>query len=133
MNSFVPSVKVTLYITADKFDLDEITRWLDIIPTKTRTKDSFPLTGLACTLWSYEIKEEYCLTVSSLFEKFLTVFRKKERDICQICDYFKLDAKIEIVIHMKDGESPEVVLTKEAISFAAAIHAEVGFDIYCYE
>jgi hypothetical protein len=137
MNDFIPSIKVMFCVVADEFDIDQVTRRMGLIPTETRTKDCFPpqsiIAGVASTLWVMEVKEEHCWGVRSLFEEMLDILRGKEVLIKEICDDYSLEVNFEVVIHMKDGDSPEVVLPREVVSFAAAINAEIGFDIYCYE
>lgn len=133
MNDFVPSIKVTFYLSADEFDLDEVTQKIGIIPTIARKKDSFPPTALACTIWALSIKEERCKAICFLFEELLNMLRPKEKLITDICKDYNIEASFEVVIHMQDGDGPEIVLPREVISFAATINAEIGFDIYCYE
>jgi hypothetical protein len=137
MNVIIPSIKVIFCLFADEFDIDDVTRKLGIIPTDTRTRDSFPsqsiAAGVAKTEWCLEIKEENCIAVAILFEKMLEILREKETLINEICDDYNLESSFVVVIHMQDGDSPEVVLPREVISFAAAISAEIGFDLYCYE
>jgi len=132
-NDFIPSIKVTFYITADEFDLDEVTHRLRITPTKTRTKDSFSPQVSAYTVWALEIKEGNCIAVSIVFEKLLTILQDKEEIINRICSDYSTKTGFEVVIHAQDGDLPEIVLPREVVSFAAAINAEIGFDLYCYE
>ena len=137
MNDFMPSIKVTLYLGADEVDLDVVTQRLGIVPTETRTKDSFPLqsiiTGFAKNIWSIGIIEENCIAVSIPFERMLEILKGKEAQINGLRNEYGFDASFVVVIHMKDGDSPEVVLPREVITFTAAIDAEIGFDLYCYE
>lgn len=137
MSDFIPRIEVTFYIMADEFDLNEVTCRLGVTPTETRTKDSYPhqsiAAGVAHTEWSIDLVEENCIAVSFLFEKLLNVLSGKEKLITQVCDDFNLEAGFVVVIHMKDGDSPEVILPREVVAFAAAINAEIGFDLYCYE
>jgi len=137
MKRFIPSIKVALYLIADEFDLDRVTEMIGVIPTETRTRESFPRqsisAGIAKSEWSVEIMQENCIAVSTLFEELLMVLKGKEDIIRRVCEDFCIDTGFLVVIHMKDGDSPEVILPREVISFAAAIRAEIGFDIYCYE
>ena len=137
MNDFIPSIKITLYLSAEEFDLDEVTNRLEITPTETRLKNNFPPQSIAAdvarTLWCIDIKEENCIAVSILFEKLLNILDGKSEIIRAVCNDYNLETAFEVVIHMKDGDSPEVILPREVISFASAINAEIGFDLYCYE
>ena len=55
------------------------------------------------------------------------------KKIVRLCEEFDAEASLEIVIHMQSGDSPEVRLFSAQLLFAAAIGAEIGFDLYCYE
>ena len=133
MTNFIPSIKVSLYISGDELNFEKVTRKIGVVPTRTRTKDSFPPQALACNLWSVDIKEENCWGVSVVIEKVLEIFKGKESIINEVCTDYNLETSIEIVIHVQDGDSPEVVLPREVISFASMINAEIGFDLYCFE
>ncbi|MCV42291.1 DUF4279 domain-containing protein [Listeria monocytogenes] len=54
----------------------------------------------------------------------------KENIINSLCNDLNLKAIFTVVINMENGDGPELVLTKEIISFISSINAEVGFDIY---
>jgi hypothetical protein len=130
---FIPSINVYFCITANEFDLDEVTRKIGVIPTKTRTKSNFPPQGLACTGWVLETGHENCLAVDIQFKKILKMLEGKANIIKTVCGEYNLEASFTVSIHMMHGERPEMVLPREVISFAAAINAEIGFDLYCYE
>ena len=136
MENITPSIKVTLFLTADEFDLDEVTRKMDILPTTTRTKDSFPpqsiTAGFARTGWALEIEEEHCLALSILFERLIEILRGKEGIINGFQNDYGIEASISISIHMHQAANPEIWLPQEAVKFAATINASIGFDIYSY-
>jgi hypothetical protein len=137
MDDFVPSVKVIFCMAADEFDLDTVTRRIKITPTETRKRESFPPqsieAGVAKTEWSIEMCEENCTDVAIPFERMLSILAAKSKTIRTVCCDYNLEACFVVVIHMKDGNSPEVVLSREIVAFAASINAEIGFDLYCYE
>jgi len=130
MNNFVPSIRIAFYLAADDFNLDEVTRRMGMTPDKARTRDDWPTEHYVKTVWSIETKEENCVAVCLLFEKFLDVLKGKEVIIKDICKDYNIEASFEIIIHCQDGNNPELVLTRDIISFAASIGAEIGFDIY---
>ena len=132
MEEYIPSINVILYITADEFDLDEVTRKIGVVPTSTRTKDSFPPQGLACTIWALETGRESCIAVAIQFEKLLKLLEGKADVIMNVCDEYSLSAGFEVIIHTECANNPELILPREVVSFAAAINAEIGYDLYCY-
>ena len=135
MMNITPSISLTFFLTADEFDLDEVTRKMEITPTGTRTKDSFPQqsidAGFACTGWVLEIEEEHCLAVSILFDRLLEVLRGKEKTIERLQNDYGIEASISISIYMHDiAARPEIWLPQEVVQFAASINASIGFDLY---
>lgn len=135
-----PSVKVIFSIASvtNEFDFDQISQCLGIMPTNTRKKSDYPPTGLAQTSWSLIAKENNAKSVGAVMDKVVHQLVGADPHaaavkISELCDTLDASARFEIVIHMKDGDSPEVVLRSDQILFAAAVGAEIGFDLYCYE
>jgi len=124
-------------------NFSEISDALDISPSETRTPDDWPeaLKRQAPYLpeeirprstWDIETEYEVSYSVSEVFEKLLYQLRGKEQIIRTLSQNMKLMVSIGVGIHMKETDGPEMVLTSEIIAFAAAINAEIGFDIYSY-
>lgn len=128
--SKLPQVKVSFFFSGDEFNTDEITAQMKIKPTETRKKEDFPIKELAHTYWLLDTPKESCKVVSWQFEKIMNLLVGKEIIIKRICNNYKINAEFLIDIWMENGDKPEMVLTKDIISFLAAINAEVGFDLY---
>ena len=126
----LPQIKVSFFFFGDEFNIDEVTAQMKIEPTETRKKEDFPIKELAHTYWSLDTPKENCKVVSWQFEKIMNLLVGKETVIKQICDNHKVKAEFLIDIWMENGDKPEMVLTKDIISFLASIDAEVGFDLY---
>ena len=136
----VPSVKAIFYITSSKneFDLGEVSRRLGVTPTRTRRKADFLPQAPAQTSWSLEVKEENAFSVGAVLDELIHRLAgdgplEAAKKIVRLCEEFDAEASLEIVIHMRNGDSPEVRLFSAQLLFAAAIGAEIGFDLYCYE
>ena len=136
----VPSVKAIFYITSSKneFDLGEVSHRLGVTPTRTRQKADFPPQAPAQTSWSLEVKEENAFSVGAVLDKLIRRLAgdyplEAAKKIVRLCEEFDAEASLEIVIHMRNGDSPEVRLFSAQLLFAAAIGAEIDFDLYCYE
>lgn len=126
----LPQIKVSFFFVGDKFSLNDVTNEMQIVPTKTREKDSFPIKELAKTFWVIETDKECCKAVTLQFEKLIKILSGKEKIINQICNKYEIKAEFCVTIWMENGDKPEIVLTNEIISFLASINAEVGFDLY---
>ena len=128
----ISRIRITFYLSADEFDLENTTQKMGIVPTIARRKSDFPPTGLARTLWGIDLVEEDCIAVSILFKKLLKILESKQQTINAMCSEFGLKTSFEIAIHMNHPHHPEMVLTSDIVEFAASIGAEIGFDLYCY-
>ena len=126
----LPQIKVSFFFVGDEFSLSDVTKEMQIVPTKTRQKDSFPIKELAKTFWIIETDKENCKVVSWQFENLIKILTGKEKIINQICNKYKIKTEFCVTTWMENGDKPEMVLTKEIISFLASINAEVGFDLY---
>lgn len=128
----LPQVRVSFFFSGDEFDIDDITKKMNITPATTRKKKDFPISEFAHTEWVLDTKKENCKAVSLQFEKLLNLLEGKEIIINQICNDYNIATGFLIDIWMKNGDKPEMVLTKEIVSFLASINAEVGIDLYIY-
>jgi hypothetical protein len=124
-----------------EIDIDELTKYLAIKPTKTRTLNDWPdaikhpknelpndLKPRSC--WTVEIDYEHCSLVRNQFAKMIDVLYNKVAVINSLKEKHHLKAHFEVVIYAHHDQMPEVFLTKENIEFIASIGAEIGFDMY---
>ena len=136
----MPVIQTSFSISASggELDLEEVSRRLGVSPTRTRRKADFPPQAPAQTSWSLEVKEENAFSVGTVLDKLIRRLAgdyplEAAKKIVRLCEEFDAEASLEIVIHMRNGDSPEVRLFSAQLLFAAAIGAEIGFDLYCYE
>ena len=136
----MPVIQTTFSISASggELDLEEVSRRLGVSPTRTRRKADFPPQAPAQTSWSLEVKEENAFSVGAVLDKLIRRLAgdyplEASKKIVRLCEEFDAEASLEIVIHMRNGDSPEVRLFSAQLLFAAAIGAEIDFDLYCYE
>ena len=136
----MPVIQTTFSISASggELDLEEVSRRLGVSPTRTRRKADFPPQAPAQTSWSLEVKEENAFSVGAVLDELIrrlageNAFENVEK-LCTLCSDLAASPRFEIVIHMQSGDSPEVRLFSAQLLFAAAIGAEIDFDLYCYE
>jgi len=143
MNSKLPKVKVAFILEGKDFDVDKITERLKVPPTSVRSKNDWPdaIKNLPENYpdnlkprvnWILETEKEICDSVQKQFEKITKKLVGKEEIIKNLCLQYNLETGFTIVIDMEEMNRPELFLTKEIISFAASINAEIGFDLYIY-
>lgn len=129
-----PIVKTHFVISGDALDFEEITCRLGVPPTETRRKAYFPevskALGLAHDSWIYSTPEQECRAVSVQLDALEAVLGNHVDELNQICEKFRADITVVIVIKMTAGNHPELVLRKENIDFLSSLHAEIGIDPY---
>lgn len=129
-----PRIKVHLYLSADSFDLAEVTRRLDVTPTCTREKSEWPQVSIdmeiAHVSWNYTTTEIQSLSVENSFSELIEVFNPKIAVIKELIQEFRLETTLVVVINGESVNLPEMQLSEEIIAFAASINASIGFDMY---
>ncbi len=127
----LPQIKSSFFFSGvTDFNFDDVTAKMDIIPTETRKKEDFPIKELANPFWALDTEKESCKAVSIQLEKLIKLLIGKELLIKEICNKYDIQAGFLINIWMENGDKPEMLLTKEIISFISSIDAEIGFDLY---
>lgn len=126
----LPKIQVSFFFTGDEFDIDYVTKKMNITPSSTSEKKDFPVKAFAHTEWVLETQKESSRVVSWQFEKLIKLLEGKESLINQLCIDYGMEAGFVVCVFMELGDAPEIVLTRDIISFAASINAEVGFDFY---
>ncbi len=134
----MPVIQTTFFISASggELNLEEVSRRLGVTPTRTRRKADSPPQTPAQTSWSLEVKEENAFSVGAVLDELIrrlageNAFENVEK-LCTLCSDLAASPRFEIVIHMQSGDGPEVVLSPKQVLFAAAIGAEIDFDLHC--
>jgi hypothetical protein len=116
---------------------------MGIEPTEVRTPDDWPETiknpkvELPDELkprhiWKIDIGYESSNLVRDRFDVVLKLLEGKISIINDLKEQFSLKTSFTIGIHSQHDQCnmPEVFLTQEIIAFAAAIGADIGFDMY---
>ena len=125
-----PKIKISFFFYGNEFNINDVTKKMNIIPTETRSKEDCPIEELVHTVWVLETKKESCRAVSVQFEKIMNLLDNKEEIIKEICKDYKIETGFLISIFMKNGDNPEVVFTKENMSFIASLNAEARIELY---
>lgn len=126
----LPKIRVSFYILGDQLNVDEVGKKLDILPTRIRLKENFPVKEFGTNTWELRTEAESCKAVEWQFEKILKILRGKEEKIRRVLEEENAEAYFTIAIFMEAGDGPLLELTEEIISFMASINSSVGFDMY---
>ena len=131
---YIPKISIELNFNGGDVDLGLITEELGINPTKARTKEDWPQVsidmGLAHDSWSFSSGNKESLSVSCVFEEFISTFSGKEEIINKLMSKYALESILIILIKAEGDEKPELILNKNCIKFASKIGAEIHLDLY---
>lgn len=115
---------------ADFFDLEEVTKVLNISPTSVRIKkESTPKK----TAWEYRIDAGYDIDLEQYSTQLLDVFESKIKVINQLKERFKLKTRLQFVIYIDinpQESTPYFKLNKRVINFLSQTETEVDYDLY---
>lgn len=130
----IPTIRVKIYLTADKLDLAEVTRRLGVTPNRARKKSEWPQVsidlGIAVDEWNYGTPEKRCLSVDVSFKEMYATMGPKTDIIKELIRKYNLETGFVVVVCGESVNLPEMQLSEEIIAFAASINASIGFDMY---
>lgn len=126
-----------LFLSGDDFDPDKITNALHISPTNTHRKDEIEF---GCyipvkkpyhdTAWEYEIAAKESYQIQDILDCILDKFCDKQQMIAALCDEKQLKALIYLTVDIEDGIVPDMTYSREFVSFAGNINAEIAISTY---
>ena len=118
----------------DDFPVEVVTEMLGVQPTTIwRLGEKInDVHTRSFTSWKYESKTVETLNVDDVLLPILNVFQYKTDTINRIKEELNLNVRIELVMTMIDGYTPGLTISSEFSSFASAINASIGIDMYVY-
>ncbi|MEK4251883.1 DUF4279 domain-containing protein [Paenibacillus sp. FSL W7-1287] len=138
------NARVYLRIYGDSFPIDLLTELLKIQPTQAYSKGEEiirkPNPNVIYrgkhyrqeSAWELSTEYEETYDLEKPIDEILIRLKNKEEIIKDFCKEYDLKCHFMIVIVIKNGETPSIVLNKELISIANYIEAEIHFDLYAH-
>lgn len=130
-------IKVYFKIYADDFPLEQVTKRLDIYPTKIYKKGDFirkinEMKNLTRSYTSWELSTGYqeSLDTGELISQIIRQLQGKTTVINDLREEFGLECSFVIVIKINDGYSPSLHLDSHLVEFASKIEADFDIDLY---
>ena len=120
------------------FPLEVVTSRLNVQPTRTwkigeRITPDHPTNKRerAFTAWKYEIDKE---TVDSdeVLCPLLEVFQEKTHIINELVEELKVGVRLQLVMHIYDGNTSGLYIHPAFSQFSAAINADLDIDMYVF-
>ena len=127
-------IKAIFSIYGDEFEILDVTKTLNIEPTKTYKKGECIKNKKNLfrkeTLWEISTDYEECVDINHVLKKILCKIENKSELLLNIKKSYNLDIKFDFVVCVENNETPAMCLSKETISFMSKIESSVDFDIY---
>lgn len=120
----------------DDFPLDEVTKILNILPSRTtKVGEQLPLNSARhyfSTTWQYGLGYKETLDVDEVLIPIIDKLDAKVNDILLLKKNYNLVAKFCIVIEIHNGLSPGLAIYTRASKLATEIDAVFDIDLYAY-
>ena len=129
-------INIELSIVGDDFDIELVSKELDIEPTEIKKKGELLPNKKKWnieTSWSFMTGIEKSLDVRIQLCKLMDIFYKKIDKLKEICLYFNTKVFVSILIIVKNQQTPSLHFGKEEILFFNEINAELDIDIYIHD
>ncbi|WP_391122491.1 DUF4279 domain-containing protein [Psychrobacillus sp. L3] len=120
----------------DDFPLDEVTKRLNIQPSRTtKVGEPLPLNSARhyfSTTWQYGLGYKETLDVDEVLMPVIDKLESKVIDILLLKKDYNLVAKFYIVIEINNGRTPGLAIYTRASKLATEIDAVFDIDLYAY-
>ena len=125
-------IGLDLTLIGDDFDLDYVTKQLEIIPNYTRYKTEVLRNGnmFGHTEWGMCFESHPSWYLEDLFNEMYQVFKNKEKLLANVAKQCNAEWNAVYIVEIKNGDIPVLLFKKNMIDFFHEIGAEVGFDMY---
>lgn len=127
------NVRAELRIMGDEFDVQVISKELEILPTTTwNTGESIRDTKKirTYTAWIFSTGVDETLDINTQLKKIEDLFLPKEDILCDLKERYNLEYSIDIVIVIENQSPPAIYLDQSIIRFAYNIDARFDIDTY---
>lgn len=115
----------------ENFDPEEITNKLLIQPTETGKKgERGKYMILKKSYWEVSTDYEVSLDINDQLRKIVNLLKDKKDVIVDLQNSLGLECKFQLVIMIRNEQTPACYLEKEMIHFASSINAFFDFDMY---
>lgn len=126
------SIKIHFTLTG-KFEPEEITSSLCIVPTKTwrfgdlidNTHATYKHDG-----WRLSSDETESLDLNEQIMKIINVFHPYSLQLKEICKKLDLDSEIACAICIENDQYPSIHFNREVLSKISDMNTEIDIDIY---
>jgi hypothetical protein len=127
------SVKVKFSIYDHEFDPELVTQRLGIIPTECWFKgdkiEGRKILKRKETGWVLSTEYEESSDVNDQLIKVIGVLEDKVNLLKEISEKYNAKLKIDIIIRVRNGKTPVIILSQRIISFVHGTNARIDIDV----
>lgn len=129
------SIRVEFKICSDNMDLSNVTKMMEINPTRSHLKGD-PIERMYLirkdTLWTIETSYKETYDLDDVLPQVFNLISDKADIIKSIKKMYDAEIIINIVVNIRDNEVPALYLHEDFLRFAGEIGARVGFPTYIF-
>lgn len=129
------SVNVEFVIVGEVFDLNTITKELEVQPTEQWVKGekvSNRKVFREDTCWSYALGEEESLDINNQLTRIVDILKLKKNALKELKVRFDIEYLFLITIRIEDDVKPTISIKSPVIELMNDIGAELDVDMYIF-
>lgn len=141
IDKWVTQIKLVFLVFGDAFNPEDFTKLVNIPPseiwikgdeikTNIHLRKSKTLPKRKESAWEYTEGYMQTLDFGILSRHFEHVFSNKKHEIRKFIEANDLDATVNIIVEVVDGQTPSLTLSKDFISLLNDMDLELDFEVY---
>lgn len=127
------TVAVFFSIYGDSFDLNYVTKVLEINPTETTIKGNIPENKTRAsveTSWSIGIEETISYDINEQLSTLINLLNNKKSELLIIRKNFNVKISFLILVKVRNNETPAMYFDENTLEFINYIKATIDIDLY---
>lgn len=125
------NIKVEFRMLGKKFNVEEVTKILDVLPTSCWKKgEKVRNTERRYTEWTYSTQCVETLDLNVPLRELKKMFILKADALCTLKEKYDLDYILEVVVIIENDEVPAMYFESDILQFLSKIGAEIDIDMY---
>lgn len=126
------NIDIEFRIMGNEFNIDDVTRELNILPTDFWEKGERRGNGkkYTYTSWNYRIGSKETLDIGCQILKIEKLFFPKEEILCELRKKYDLKYGLDIIIIVENNVVPAIYFEIPIIEFLSKIGGEIDIDTY---
>lgn len=127
------NIEVEFRIIGENFDIAEVTRNLNILPTefwKIGDKIRNTKKVRTYTSWNYSTEKKETLFLEEQLDAIGKIFIPRLETLCNLKEKYNLDFSLDVIVIIENSEVPSITFDDNLISFLSKLKARIDVDTY---